>query len=84
MRRGAGMGANFKRLREEKGLSQSELSRLSGIPLNTIQQWEQDRREPSLSGAVRLADGLGVPLDVLAGREPPAPSGRKPRRKKGE
>jgi transcriptional regulator with XRE-family HTH domain len=71
------MGGRVKRLREAAGLSQSQLAKAARVPVNTIQQWEQDLRAPSFASAVKLADGLGVSLDELAGREPP-------RRKKGE
>ena len=35
---------NLKQKRLEAGLSQSELSKLSGVPVRTIQQYEQRRK----------------------------------------
>jgi transcriptional regulator with XRE-family HTH domain len=66
------MGERLKRLRAAVGLSQAGLARAANISVYTLMQWEQDRRLPSWEGAVALADGLGVSLDELAGRVPPA------------
>jgi transcriptional regulator with XRE-family HTH domain len=70
------MGERLQRIRQGKGLSQSQLARAAGVPVASLRNWERDRRELLLKTAARLADALGVTLDELAGREPP-------RRKKG-
>jgi transcriptional regulator with XRE-family HTH domain len=76
--KGETMGKRLQRLRRERGMSQRALALAAGVPLNTLQQWEQDRRVPSLDGFFRLANGLGVTLDELAGRsatgQPSAPA----------
>ncbi|MBM4607690.1 helix-turn-helix domain-containing protein [Rhodococcus hoagii] len=36
--------ARLKELRGEKGLSRSDLGRLSGVPYNTIRRWETETR----------------------------------------
>ena len=64
------MGKRMQRLREAAGLSQPKLAEAAGVPVGTLRQWEQDRRLPSLEGFIRLANGLGVSLDELAGRKP--------------
>lgn len=38
---------NLKRLRKELGLSQPELSRQTKIPLNTLKNWEYERKIPA-------------------------------------
>ncbi len=51
----------LKRLREASGLSQSELSRASGVPVRTIQQYEQrqkDIRKAAFETVSRLAAAL--------------------------
>jgi transcriptional regulator with XRE-family HTH domain len=85
------MGERLQRLRLAAGLSQSQLAGKSGVPIGTLRNWEQDRREPLLGTAVRVAQALAVSLDVLTGLSveapppPPEPSGEKrSRRKKGE
>jgi transcriptional regulator with XRE-family HTH domain len=73
------MGKRFKQLREAAGLSQAALARASGIPLKTYLEWEHGRRTPLLDAAAKVADALGVSLDLLAGRPtPPAPPAEPP------
>jgi len=72
----AAMGVRLRKLRQERGLSQAQLARLSGIPKGTLLQWEYGLRTPLLDAAVKLADALEITLDELAGREPPR---RKPK-----
>jgi transcriptional regulator with XRE-family HTH domain len=64
------MGVRLKKLREERGLSQGQLAKLSGIPKGTLLQWEYGLRTPLLDAAVKLADALNITLDELAGRSP--------------
>ncbi len=64
------MAERFKRLREAAGLSQSQLARASGIPLKTLQTWEQGNRTPLLDAAVKVADALDITMDELCGRSP--------------
>lgn len=41
IRRGIDRGSKLRRMRVKKGLSQSELSDASGVPIKTIQEFEQ-------------------------------------------
>jgi transcriptional regulator with XRE-family HTH domain len=66
------MGHRLARLRRERGLSQEGLAAAAGVPVGTLRGWEYGRRTPLLDAAVKLADALGVSLDELAGRTPPA------------
>ena len=61
----------LKDLREEKGLSQSQLANeLNGkITHEALHYWEKGLRIPSLTSCIILADYFGVTLDYLAGRE---------------
>ncbi len=61
----------LKYLREEKGLSQSQLSRkLNGtISQAAISAWELNQRIPTLDYLFILADFFDVSLDYLTGRE---------------
>lgn len=65
----------LKALRAQAGLTQAALAERSGVAVSTIRQFEYGLREPTLGTLLKLADGLGVSLDVFAGRgeAPPAP-----------
>jgi len=41
------MNQSLKTIRENVGLTQEEVSKLIGIPVNTIRNWEQATRKPS-------------------------------------
>lgn len=66
------MGQRLQRLRQDKGLSQSQLAKRAGVPVGTLKNWEQDRREPLLDTAAKIAVALGISLDELAGIDKPA------------
>lgn len=61
----------LKELREEKGLTQSQLANeLDGqITRSAIGLWEKGKRAPSLEAAIVLAIYFNVTLDYLAGLE---------------
>lgn len=64
------IGERLKRLREAKGLSVRQLSRVAGVPHETISRLENNlQRNPSLPVAMRLAKALGVSLDYLVGMD---------------
>ena len=54
----------LKKIRLEKGLSVAELSRLSGVPVRTIEDLEK-RGDGRVSTIIKLADALSVTLDKL-------------------
>jgi putative transcriptional regulator len=54
---------HVRRLREELGITQTELARGSGCTRQTIIMLEQERYVPSLSLAFAVARRLGVPLE---------------------
>jgi transcriptional regulator with XRE-family HTH domain len=66
------MGARLKQLREAAGLSQVRLAELAGVTPRTLQNWEYGKGTFDFDSAAKLADALGVTLDELAGRGPPA------------
>ncbi len=66
--RAANPETNLKRLRNRLGISQRELSELSGVPMRTIQQYEQ--RQKSINKAkveylVMLSKGLCCEIEDL-------------------
>jgi len=62
-------GERLRRLREEKGVSQSELASKAGFQPSAVAHFESDRRSPSFENLRRLADALTVTIDYLLGRE---------------
>ena len=56
---------NLKRLRAERGWSQSAAATAAGIAYRSYQNWEGGSREPRLDALKKLADGFGVSTDVL-------------------
>lgn len=76
--KGETMGQRLQRLRNIAGLSQAELARLAGIPVTTLRNWEQDRRQPRLDQAVKLARALNVSVDIIAGAVSEAAPERQP------
>lgn len=62
-------GKRLAELRKVAEMSQPAFAKASGVPLPTIRDLEQGRREPTWSTLLALADGLGVSLDEF--REKP-------------
>ena len=61
------MSANSKAkdIVPEKGLSQEELARRCGVTRQTVNAIENNKYDPTLSLAFRLADALGTTVDAL-------------------
>lgn len=61
------VGANFVRLRREKGLTQEQVAERSGYSQQYVSGLEQGRRNPTVVTLHELAQALGVShLDLLA------------------
>jgi transcriptional regulator with XRE-family HTH domain len=69
----------LKELRLGKGMTQAGLAECSGIPLGTIRDYEQGKRDPLLSNAQKLARALSISLDVFPAEVPVKPAPKKPR-----
>jgi transcriptional regulator with XRE-family HTH domain len=50
----------LKHIREQRGLSQDELARLSGVPQDGISRVERGLRKPHFGTLVKLARALGI------------------------
>lgn len=57
----------LKELRTERNLTQHQLARLSGVSQAYISDLDLNRRTPTITVAIRLADALGVSLLELIG-----------------
>ena len=59
-------GKNLATFRKEKGLTQEDLVKRSGVAISQIRRYEADKSSPTLDVVTRLARALGVSLDELA------------------
>ena len=59
------MNNQIRSLRTERGLSQEELARRCGVTRQTVNAIENNKYDPTLSLAFRLADALGTTVDAL-------------------
>jgi transcriptional regulator with XRE-family HTH domain len=75
-----GFAEKLKELRQGRGLTQAGLASVSGIPVGTIRDYEQGKRDPLLSNARKLAHALGVSLAAFDGPSPAAVPKRKRRK----
>ena len=60
--------SNLKKLRQDAGISQSELAEISEIPLRTIQQYEQNQKNINAAKAetvIKLAKALNCSVEAL-------------------
>jgi len=58
----------LKTLREDRGLTQVQLSEKTGITARMIQNYERGSHRPRFEGAEKLANALGVPVAELLGQ----------------
>lgn len=58
-------GQTIRQRRELLGLLQPQLSDLSGVSTRTIQLVEQGKGNPSLNTLIKLADPLGLRLELV-------------------
>jgi transcriptional regulator with XRE-family HTH domain len=58
-------GAWLCHLRKEKGLSQDELSEITGVPQSTIAYWEQTGKFTGREIIIKTAKALGISVEKL-------------------
>ena len=62
------IGANIKRIRKSKGITQKTLSKNTEIPYRTLQDYENNKiKEPAVSKLAIIANKLNVTLGELTG-----------------
>ncbi len=64
------LGQRITLLRRWRGWSQAELAGQLQLSPSTVGMYEQERREPSLEGAVALSRVFGVSVDYLLTGKP--------------
>lgn len=64
----AALGRAIQAIRNERGISQTQLTANTGLMQAWISQVENGHRNPSWSNVLRVAEGLGVSLGELVAR----------------
>ena len=68
----------LKELREQRGISQTELANFLGVVRSTICQYEKGNRRPYINILGKLSDYFNVSVDYLLGREADSERDEKP------
>ncbi len=59
------LGQRLRELRQQAGLSQTELAKAVGVTRNAVSQWEADTTQPSTKRLAEVSRVLNVPLDRI-------------------
>ena len=61
----------YAKLRDERGLTDYKVSKLTGIGQSTFSDWKSGKTKPKLAKLEKIAEVLGVSLEYLmTGKEP--------------
>ncbi|KNH48616.1 hypothetical protein VCV52_3972 [Vibrio cholerae V52] len=63
------INANLKRLREERGLTQSDVAAAAKATAKTVMNWESGKTEPKASELLALSKKLGVSINEILGEK---------------
>jgi transcriptional regulator with XRE-family HTH domain len=70
-------GANLKKLRKEKNVTQQQLADVLCVDKTSISKWENGFNYPNQNIQLMIADYFGVTVDYLLGRDDtPSPDKR--------
>ncbi len=58
----------LRELRQEKGLTQSQVAKIVNMSKMAISHWESGHSEPSISQLIDLSEFFGVTVDYLVGK----------------
>ena len=64
------IGDKIRELREEKGISLSELAEKVDLPISCLEDVEKGRRRLGVQTLKRIAISLGVKADILVSADP--------------
>lgn len=62
------IGDKIRDLRNQKRMSQTELSKILHVSQQTVTKWETGKAEPSSSALTKLSEYFNVSADYLLGR----------------
>ncbi len=60
------IGDTIKKMRKKNGMTQEDLSKVSGVTQTYISQIESGRRKPTLKILELLCDSINVPFPIIA------------------
>lgn len=63
------LGPKIKALRNERGLSQTQLSFLAKVPQSTIARYERGERQPQIHQISKIASAFGISISALLCKE---------------
>jgi transcriptional regulator with XRE-family HTH domain len=58
-------GKNLAKVRKEKGMTQKELVKISGVGISQIRRYEAEKSTPSLDAIIKLVKALGASIDEM-------------------
>jgi transcriptional regulator with XRE-family HTH domain len=58
-------GKNLAKFRKQRGLTQEELVKISGVGISQIRRYEADKSTPSLDAVIKLVKAIGVSIDEM-------------------
>ncbi len=67
------MSERIKKIRRQKGFSQTELGERIGVSQQVITNYERGIREPNIETLLKIAGALDVSLETLIGEKPIKP-----------
>ncbi|MCX6745389.1 MAG: helix-turn-helix transcriptional regulator [Candidatus Parcubacteria bacterium] len=59
------LGDNIRRIRQEKGMSQGDISRALGMDRGYISRIENGLKNPTLANIEKIANAMGVAVNEL-------------------
>ena len=62
-------GSILKKLRNEKGLTQTDIGKITHKGDSTVRMWELRNSEPDYETIIKIADYFNVTIDYLLGRD---------------
>jgi len=63
------MAERIKKIRKQKGFSQTELGERIGVSQQVITNYERGMREPNIKTLLKIAGALDVSLEALIGKK---------------
>lgn len=64
------LGENVRRVRRERGLTLTDLSRRSGVSVSMLSKIERNEKNPTVNVACKIAEGLDATLSQLIAEQP--------------